>query len=242
MVTLPENKKRDIGNPNKMKIWLYGAPMCGKTYLASQFPNPLILSTDGNIEFCDAPYILIRDEVTKEGRMTKTIPAWQMFKDAVDELAKKDNTYETIVVDLVEDLYESCRLYKYAELGITHESDDSFRAWDKVRTEYMSTMRKVSNLDYNIVFISHEDLTRDIVSSSGKVTAISPNIQPKIANKLSGLMDLVARCTYERGKREIHIKSDAITFGGVRIPGKIPDTIPMEYSAIQTLYMNNKKE
>ena len=49
MVTLPENKKRDISKPGKMKIWIYGAPMCGKTYLASQFPNPLILSTNGNI-------------------------------------------------------------------------------------------------------------------------------------------------------------------------------------------------
>lgn len=241
MVTLPENKKRDISKPGKMKIWIYGAPMCGKTYLASQFPNPLILSTDGNIEFCDAPYMLIRDEMKKNGRIEKPTPAWQVFKETIDELSKKDNTFETIVIDLVEDLYESCRLYKYAELGITHESDDGFRAWDKVRTEFMSTMRRVSNLDYNIVWISHEDLTRDIVSANGKVTAIAPNIQPKIANKLSGMMDLVVRCTYERGKREIHIKSDAITFGGVRIPGKIPDVIPMEYSAIETLYTGKKE-
>lgn len=240
MVTLPENKKREIGKPTKMKIWMYGAPMCGKTYLAAKFPDVLIVSTDGNVEFCDAPYIIVKDEVKVEGRLTKTTMAYENFKAIIDELEKNNNDFKTIVIDLVEDVYESCRLYKYKELGITHESDDSFKAWDKIRTEFLSTMRRVSNLDYNIIWISHEDLSKDITSRDGKVTAIQPNIQPKIANKLAGMMDMVVRCTFERGKREIHIKNDSVTFGGVRIPGKIPDVIPMEYTEIEKLYTNKE--
>ena len=54
-----------------------------------------------------------------------------------------------------------CRLYMYDQMNITHESDDSFRAWDKVMTEYLSTLKKLMNLDYeNIILISHEDTSK----------------------------------------------------------------------------------
>ena len=52
----------------------------------------------------------------------------------------------------------------YQQMGITHESDDSFRAWDKVRGEYLNTMKRLMVLDYeNIVLISHEDMSKEHV-------------------------------------------------------------------------------
>ena len=44
---LPENKKRDVQTSKKVKLYLYGSPMSGKTTFASGFPEPLILNTDG---------------------------------------------------------------------------------------------------------------------------------------------------------------------------------------------------
>lgn len=243
MVAIPENKKRTITDKvGKMKVWIYGAPYCGKTYFANSFPDALILSTDGNTEFCDSPNILIRDQVTVNGRMTNTTPAWKFFKEIVDELAKGGNTYKTIVFDLVEDLYELCRIFKYKELGITHESDDPFKAWDKVRAEFMSTMRKAANLDYNIVFISHEDIKTDMTSRKGdNVVAINPNIQPKIANKIAGLVDMTVRAVNENGKRTLLVKPIGITFGGVRV-SDVPDEIPMTFKDFETLYNKNRSE
>ena len=160
---LPENKRRTIDAVTKRVIWIYGVPFCGKTTFANDFPDPLMLNTDGNIKFVNAPYIHIKDDVRVEGRQTKRTLAWEVFKDTVAELEKKDNTFKTIVVDLLEDLYEHCRLYMYQQMGITHESDDSFRAWDKVRGEFLNTLKKLMNLDYeNIILISHEDTTKDI--------------------------------------------------------------------------------
>ena len=241
MVAIPENKKKDAtAKVAKKKVWIYGAPYCGKTYFANSFPNALILSTDGNTEFCDSPSILIRDQVVTEGRVVKTTKAWEYFKEIIEELAKKQNTYETIVFDLVEDLYELCRIYKYGELKITHESDDPFKAWDKVRAEFMSTMRKAANLDYNIVFISHEDVKTDLMSGNGKnIVAINPNIQPKIANKLAGLVDMTIRAEYKDGKRTLYIKPVGVTFGGVRI-SNVPDKIPMTIKDFETLYTNKE--
>ena len=56
---LPENKRRTPDATKKKVIWVYGAPFSGKTFFANAFPDPLMLNTDGNIKFVDAPFISI---------------------------------------------------------------------------------------------------------------------------------------------------------------------------------------
>ena len=111
------------------------------------------------------------------------------------ELEKKQNDFRTIVVDLLEDVYESCRVYICDRQGWKHESDDSFRAWDMVRSEFLNTLKRLVNLDYeNIILISHEDRSRDLTRKGGdKISSIKPNLQDKVANKVAGMVDLVAR-------------------------------------------------
>lgn len=234
---LPKNERRNIETINKKVVWLYGAPFSGKTFLANRFPDPLMLNTDGNIRFVDAPYISIKNEVKVEGRQTRTTLAWDVFKNAITELEKKDNTFKTIVVDLLEDCYEHCRIFMYDKLGITHESDDSFKAWDKVRTEFLSTMKRLMNMDYeNIILISHEDRTKDITRKSGdKLTAIKPNIQDKIANKIAGMVDIVARVVADGDNRILSFKTDEVVFGGGRLTVTEKE-IPLDYDSFMEVY------
>ena len=234
---LPENKRRNIEAVEKRVLWIYGVPFCGKTTFANSFPDPLMLNTDGNIKFVDAPYIRIKDEIKVEGRMTKRTLAWDVFKDTISELEKKDNTFKTIVVDLLEDLYEHCRLYMYQQMGITHESDDSFRAWDKVRGEFLNTLKRLMNLDYeNIILISHEDTSKDITKKGGdKITAIKPNLQDKVANKVAGMVDVVARIVADGDTRTFSFKSNEVIFGGGRLKVNAKD-IPLDVNALFAVY------
>jgi len=237
MIKLPENKRRNIEAVKKRVLWIYGVPFCGKTTFANSFPDPLMLNTDGNIKFVDAPYIRIKDEVRVEGRQTKRTLAWDMFKDTISELEKKENTFRTIIVDLLEDLYEHCRLYMYQQMSITHESDDSFRAWDKVRSEFLNTLKRLMNLDYeNIILISHEDTTKDITRKGGdKITAIKPNLQEKVANKVAGMVDVVARIVADGETRTFSFKSNEVVFGGGRLRVNAKD-IPLDVKALFTVY------
>jgi hypothetical protein len=125
----------------------------------------------------------------------------------------------------------------YDKLGITHESDDSFRAWDKVRTEFLSTMRKFINLDYeNIILISHEDMSKDITKKTGdKITAIKPNINDKVANKVAGMVDIVARAIADDGEYVLSFKRNEVIFGGGRLKFKAAE-IPLDYQAFCDLY------
>ena len=234
---LPENKRRNIEAVEKRVLWIYGVPFCGKTTFANAFPDPLMLNTDGNIKFVDAPYIRIKDEVKVEGRQTKRTLAWELFKDTISELEKKENSFRTIIVDLLEDLYEHCRLYMYQQMGITHESDDSFRAWDKVRGEFLNTLKRLMNLDYeNIILISHEDTSKDITRKGGdKITAIKPNLQEKVANKVAGMVDVVARIVADGDARTFSFKSNEVIFGGGRLKVNAKD-IPLDVDALFAEY------
>lgn len=240
---LPENKRRDIAKVNKKVIWMFGLPFSGKTYLANKFADPLMLNTDGNIKFVDAPYIAIKDQVTVEGRITKRKPAWEVFKEVVEELEKKQNDFKTIVVDLLEDTYEHCRAYKYAEMGVEHESDAGFgKGYDIIRKEFLDTVKRLTNLDYeNIILISHEDSSKNITRRSGEsTTTIRPNIQEKLASKIAGMVDIVARVVADGDNRILSFKNNEYIFGGGRLNVKGQD-IPLSYEELMKVYEEANK-
>lgn len=217
------------------KLWIFGAPFSGKTTFACGAPKHYVLSTDGNAQYVTDSYKLITDEVKKNGRMIQRTYAWDILKQEIEKL-EAGTEYETIIVDLLEDTYEMCRLYMYNKLGITHESDDSFRAWDKVRTEYLSTMRRLLNLPYDIVLISHEDTSKDITKRSGEnITAIKPNLTDKVANKIAGMVALVGRCLVDGDNYTLSIKTDEVTFGGGRL-GINNVVIPLDWKEVAALF------
>ena len=235
-MALPSTNRVDVQKASKKKIWIYGAPYSGKTTFADQAPTPLNLNTDGNVKYVTMPRLAIKDEVTTEGRITKRKFAWQIFKEAISDL-EKGSDFETVVVDLLEDTYEHCRLYMYDQLGITHESDDSFRAWDKVRMEYLSNIKRLLNLDYNIILISHEDTSKDLTKKGGdKVTAIMPNLNEKASKKIAGMVDLVARLVVDGDKRTLNFKSDEVVFGGGRLQGVKTTEIPLSWDSLCEVY------
>jgi hypothetical protein len=97
-------------------------------------------------------------------------------------------------------------------------------------------MRRLLNLPYDIVLISHEDTSKDITKKSGEnITAIKPNINDKVANKLAGMVALVGRAVCEAGEYTLQIKTDEVTFGGGRL-GINNVVIPLEWEGITKLF------
>lgn len=241
---LPENTRRELEISNKKKIWFYGAPFSGKTTLTDKFEDLLILTTDGNIKNVTAPYIHIKDEVWTEGRAIKRKYAWEMFKEVIEELEKKENSFKSISLDLLEDTYEMCRVYNYDKLGIQHESDAGFgKAYDVIKTDYLTVMKRFFNMDYNnILACSHEDVTKSLTKKSGEqITRIAPNLKDNLANKIAGMVDLVARIIADdEDKRTISFKADNVIFGGGRL-GVTGQEIPLDYEALMQVYENASK-
>lgn len=216
---LPKNEKRDVQTSKKVKLYLYGSPMSGKTTFANEFPDPLMLNTDGNIQYVDSPYIAIRDEITMNGRIKETKYAWEIFKEAVDEIKTGNHNYKTIVIDLIEDIYEACRVYMYHKLEIEHESDAGYgKGYDMIKTEFLTTMKRILNSDYNIVLLSHDKVEEVKFKNGTSITSYTVNLQEKIAKKIAGMVDITARVVLDSdNNRYLDFTYNDYVFGGNRI-------------------------
>jgi phage nucleotide-binding protein len=220
---LPKNQRREKKVDVNPDIWIYADSYVGKSTFADKFDDLLFLNTDGNVDNTTSPVVRIADEVSYEGRLKKEKPAWEVFLEVVTELEKKDNSFKRVAIDLVEDLYEHCRLYIYKKLGIDHEQDAGFgKGWDMVRTEFLSAMKRLKNLGYQVIFISKE-LTSEITLKNGnKITTIKPNLNDKVANVLAGIVDLTVRAYMDGEERYLQLEKKENVFGGGRFNFKVP--------------------
>ncbi|MBP2654229.1 MAG: phage nucleotide-binding protein [Firmicutes bacterium] len=243
MLILPKNERVQVDKGTAPVLWLYGVPFSGKTTFANQAPDVIHLNTDGNVKYVDGARIIVRDEIKINGRIKETVFAWQMFKEAVETLCIGQHDFKTIVIDLVEDLLEHCRIYMYDKLGITHEADAGYgKGYDMVRTEFLPQLRRLTNAGYGVILISHE-VAAEITKRNGeKVTTIKPNLQDKYASKIAGMVDIVGRVIIDEDDcRWIKFKTDTIQFGGGRLKFGT-DKVELDYNKFMELYRTTKPE
>lgn len=239
---LPENKKRDVQASKKVKLYLYGSPMSGKTTFANEFPDVLMLNTDGNIQYVNSPFIAIRDQITMDGRIKKIKYAWEIFKESVEEIIAGQHNYKTIVIDLIEDIYEACRVYMYNKLEIEHESDAGYgKGYDMIKTEFLITMKRILNSDYNIILLSHDKIEEVKFKNGTSITSYTVNLQEKIAKKLAGMVDITARVVLDSdNNRFLDFTYNDYVFGGNRI-GLKETKIPLKVEEFKKVFVGGNK-
>lgn len=224
---LPENKRREKVVNTAPDMWIYADSYVGKSTFIDQIDDLIFANTDGNTENITSPVVRIRNE--KEGRMTKL--AWEVFLDFVAELEKKENDFKAVALDLVEDLYEHCRLYMYDKLGVEHEQDAGFgKGWDMVRTEFCSTIKRLKNLGYRIIYISKEIKTEINLKNGAKITSYAPNLPDKVANILAGTVTLTVRAFMNNRGRFLQLAKEENIFGGGRF-NFADDICPLDMKA-----------
>lgn len=225
---LPENKRRERTINTEPDMWIYADSYVGKSTFVDQIDGVLFANTDGNIDNITSPVVRITDELVKNGRMTNKVFAWEKFLELVDELEKKENDFKVIALDLMEDLYEHCRLYMYNKLGIEHEQDAGFgKGWDMVRTEFCSTIKRLKNLGYRIIYISKEIKTEVNLKNGAKITSYAPNLPDKVANILAGTVTLTVRAFMNNRGRFLQLAKEENIFGGGRF-NFVNDTCPLD--------------
>ena len=128
-----------------IKMALYGEPGVGKSVFASKAPKPFFITTDGNYEFLEDFGAKAEDHVQ--------VNSWAEAKKA---FSKDFSDYETVVIDLTEDLFKWCE-YEYCRLnGYDHVSDPGFaKGYDITRNDFFINICKVLNLQKNVILIMH---------------------------------------------------------------------------------------
>lgn len=128
-----------------IKMVLYGEPGVGKSVFASKAPKPFFITTDGNYEFLEDFGAKPEDHIQ--------VNSWAEAKKA---FSRDYSNYETIVVDLTEDLFKWCE-YEYCRTnGYEHVSDPGFaKGYDITRNDFFINICKLLSLEKNIILIMH---------------------------------------------------------------------------------------
>ena len=219
IMTLPKNIRREKKIDERPDFWIYGDSYVGKSTFVDKFDDLLFLNTDGNTDNTTSPVINIKDEVVKEGRITKRTFAWEQFLNVVSELeTDKDSGFKAIAIDLFEDLREHCRIYVFDKNGWEHESDGGYgKGWAMVKTEFNNAIKRLKNLGYQIIYISKEVKSETTLKGGAVRTNFIPNIDDKTANFTTGTVDLTIRAFMNSdGVRLLQLSKQRNVFGGGR--------------------------
>lgn len=186
----PNKKKKPKETPRNFVI--FGGTMEGKTYFSEEFPNPLNLNTDGNADMIETPSINIRNERGKDGKIVK--PASEHLAEIIAALEMTEHTYETVVVDVIDDIVTLFEQEITEEHGVKSIGDI---AWGKghqllsmaVRVLVMRLKELSMTKNINIIYVSRLNIIEE-----NDVEKYIPSLPIKWLNIVNGNSDYMILC------------------------------------------------
>ena len=131
----------------KVNMVLMGEPGVGKSTFAVKAPKPYFICTDGNYEWLE--------EFGADMNAHCDISSYTEFKELVDNPEQFEG-YDTIVVDLVEDLFKWCESEYCVRNKFEHISDIGFgKGYDITRTGFINTIFKLFTFKQSVILITH---------------------------------------------------------------------------------------
>lgn len=192
MFKLPENKPQ-IPKDTPRNYFIYGETMSGKSFLANEFPNPIILNTDGNAGANTVPSIQLVNVKDKTGRITDSVV--KQLGEILLALQTQNHSYETVVIDVIDDVIEMIkiavcdaltpsgkpRVKSLSEIGYAKGYD----FFNQAITELVMDLKA---LPMNVIYISRQIAEYD---DKGNVKKEKPSLKDKYVNLINGNSDLM---------------------------------------------------
>lgn len=126
-------------------VMFYGTPKSGKTTTACKFPNHLLLAFEKGYS-------------TIPGAMALPINSWTEFRSAIVDLKDEETKqmYDTVIMDTADIAYMYCEKYICNREGKATIGDIPYGVgYGMVETEFDDCLRKIIQLGYGLVLISH---------------------------------------------------------------------------------------
>jgi len=233
----------------KIKLGLFAEPGTGKSVFAFGASKPFFICTDGNYEW-------LEDWGAKE-EDHKQVYSWAEAKNLINEMVNtpKYNKYDTIVIDLLEDLFKWCEKEWVEKNNLQHVGDLGFgKGYDITRSEFFIEICKLLNLDKNVILIMH-GLAKTVKDRRGvEYTKYVPTdkIPEKLLNQIEGRVRYFLRAfavTEESsdGKlivnRYLSLSPDGTTEYGITRgldSTKIPRYIPLDWNTFYAIATDPK--
>ncbi len=168
-------------------VFLYGQPKSGKTTTATKFPRHLLLAFEKGYNAIP-------------GAMAQPINSWSEFRKVLTQLKdpKIKKKFETIIIDTVDIAYGYCEKYICdnaprgdGTFGVDSISDIPYgKGYSMVGQQFDSSLRKIVQLDYGLVMISHGTDKTFKDESGNEYNRIVPTLDKRAKNIVSRMVDL----------------------------------------------------
>ena len=129
---LPQGRHKPRSEMSASRHMIQGLPKVGKTTFANTWPNPLFLATEPGTHLMQAAEVEVRD--------------WQTFLQVLDELELTEHSYQTIVLDTVDNLYSRCMEFVCESLNVAHVSDAPYKGWDILKSTWTAGIHRMASL------------------------------------------------------------------------------------------------
>ncbi|MGM0238499.1 AAA family ATPase [Enterococcus sp. AZ103] len=197
MSILPDNKPQTPKDtPRNYFIW--GPTMGGKSFLASQFPNPLIFNTDGNAEANTVPSVQLRNIKDTNGKIKRSVI--EQLDKLITALQTEKHTYETVVLDVIDDIVVMIEQYICDREGVETLGDIPYgKGYAAFTNIFQSLVIELKSLPMNVIYIS-----RNATKMEGQTEIDIPSLKEKHQNIVNGNCDLSIQCK-KVGKNYIRV-------------------------------------
>ena len=224
-LTLPTAKTKPAMELGKQTILLYAPPKLGKSTFASKFPEAMFFECEPGLNHL---------EVFK-------LPTykWEDFLEACKLIAKGEHSFNTLVIDTVDNAFKMCSDYVCAKHGIEYEGDMGHgKGWALVKNEWHRVLTRLASLPYGLLLISHA-VDKTIETRTGEYTKTTPSLPDRARNVVLGLVDIILYGDSVSRKdaagnviidRVLRTKPHPTYEAGDRT-GRLPEMLPLDYDA-----------
>ncbi len=229
----------------KIKALIYGEPGVGKSVFASQFPNPFFLTTDGNYEWLE--------DFGAKPEAHYRVDSWADFVDYINN--NNFDGYDTIVVDLLEDLFKWNEYEFVKKNRLDHISDAGYgKGYDITRNNFFIEITKLLNKDKHVILLMHEVVitTKDRRGVEKHSYKPSSRLPDKVLDMIEGRLRFVLRAYFQDvdidgrlvQKRMLSLIPKSNEYGIIRgvNTDALPEDIPLSVAEFFNVLNNYKVE
>ncbi|MCD8200544.1 MAG: ATP-binding protein [Clostridia bacterium] len=171
-----------------VKCVVYGTEGIGKSTLASKFPNPVFLDTEGGTASLDVKRI--------------EIDSWENLINAMIEIINNPGMFSTVVIDTADKAEEMCIVYTCAKYQKKNIEDFGYgKGYTILKEEFSAVLTYADALiakGVNVTFIAHSYLRKvELPDETGAYDKYEMKLSRNVAPKLKEWCDILVFCNYE---------------------------------------------
>ena len=211
-LTIPTEVNVPPENLNEYAICIFGEKGVGKTSLAAQFEDSLVMMLEPKRRNLSIRQVNIEPKSIKElNEDSPELTPWRYVQEYVSAVLD-DDSVNTIVIDTVDRAYESCLNHHCYQKGLNHPSDvnDYGATWAAIKGDFEATMNQLLYADMGLIFLSHAHL-REVEAHDGMEQWI-PTCSPASWKYLKAVCDFALYYGYDGTDRAITLRNNSLVW------------------------------